>query len=155
MDRRGFLIHTARAGSVLLILPAGWAVSGCDNDQNAVPAVNQGVVSFRFTSDITLNHTHDFTIVATDLNTPQTSGLNAPTTMTLGHFHTVILSPVDLMQISSGGTIIRTTSIVEGHAHDFTFSFATAEGQSTTPPMTVSPVGPGTVISTGTGSNPT
>jgi hypothetical protein len=152
MDRRGFLIHAARAGSVLLILPAGWAVSGCGNSASstttgtpAAPTTN----TLRFTSDITQNHTHDFSIATTNLSSPPANGLSGSTTTTLGHFHTVILSPAELAQIQSGGTVNKSTTIVDGHSHNFKFSLTTA--QTGTAPSTTGAGGSGTTPPTSGG----
>jgi hypothetical protein len=153
MDRRGFLIHTARAGSVLLILPAGWAVSGCDtNGDNDNPTiVTPAGPVLRFTSEVTQNHTHDFSIGTADLSGPPQDGISGATTTTLGHFHTVVLSSSLLTQIQSGATINTQTTVVDGHLHNFKFSLATAQ-TGTTPSTTT---GGGSTPSTiGVGMNP-
>jgi hypothetical protein len=127
MDRRGFLIHTARAGSVLLILPAGWAMSGCANNENVTTVAVAVGPTLRFRSDIAQNHTHDFSLITADLTGPRVNGVSGPTTTTLGHFHFVILSAAELAQIQFGGTINRETTVVDGHAHVFSLSLATAQ----------------------------
>jgi hypothetical protein len=141
MDRRGFLIQTARAGSVLLVLPAGWTVAGCGNSASSntvpgAPAATPTANSLRFTSQVVENHTHDFSIATADLNAPPTNGISGPTTTTLGHFHTVILAPAQLATIEAGGTVNMMTTVTDGHAHNFVFSLAAAEGTGTTPSTT-------------------
>jgi hypothetical protein len=153
MDRRGFLIHTARAGSVLLVLPAGWSVLGCDtNGDNDKPTtvVAAGPV-LRFTSGVAQNHTHDFSIATADLSGPPQSGISGTTTVTLGHFHMVTLSQSLLSQIQAGGTVNTQTTVVDGHSHTFQFSLAT--GQTGTVPSTTSGGG-ATPSPIGVGMNP-
>jgi hypothetical protein len=141
MQRRGFLVQAARAGSVLLILPAGWSVSGCSNSANGefvtTPPAPAGS-SLRFTSEVVASHTHDFSIAMADLMSPPADGLSGVTTTTLGHYHTVVLSPDDLTQIQAGGTVNRVTTVMDGHAHNFKLNLATGEGPATTPPSTAS-----------------
>ena len=154
MHRREFLIQTARAGSILLILPAGWTVAGCNNSENnnttLPPSATPTTNSLRFTSQVVESHTHDFSIATQDLMTPPAPGISGPTTTTLGHFHTVTLAPGQLAQIESGGTVSMTTTVTDGHAHTFVFSLGAAEGPGTTPTTT----GTGSAADAGAGTTP-
>jgi hypothetical protein len=156
MDRRGFLIETARAGSVLLILPAGWALGGCGSGPSSTGGAGPGTTgsptatanTLRFTSDVAGTHSHDFTIAMADLAQPSADGLTGPTTISLGHHHLIALSQGELTQIQAGGTLNKATSIVDGHLHNFKFSLATAATTGSTP-TTDAGTTPGT-----TGSGP-
>ena len=135
MERRAFLIQGARAGAVLLILPAGGAVPGCGTDSvkgNLEGPTTSATSGLLFTTDITGEHRHDFTIPADDLEHPPSGGLTGPTTTSLGHYHIVFLSQTDLARIQGGDTIFKVTSIVDGHLHNLNFSLATATKPAST-----------------------
>jgi hypothetical protein len=141
MDRRGFLIHTARA-SVLLILPAGWATEGCGGDSSPASATGAAggpggaATGLRFTSDTMAGHTHDFTIAMADFAEPPPAGLSGETTVTLAHTHTVSLTADELSQIEAGRAVSQQTTIVDGHQHTFKFSLSTAQSAAPTPVVT-------------------
>jgi hypothetical protein len=139
MDRRGFLIHTARA-SVLLILPAGWATAGCGGSSSPAAAGSPGgaATGLRFISDTMGGHTHDFTIAMADFAEPPPSGISGETTVTLAHTHTVSLTADELSLIEAGQAVSKETAIVDGHQHNFKFSLSTAQSTAPTPMVTPS-----------------
>ena len=128
MDRRRFLATTARAGSVVLLVPAGW-LAACSTSSQDPGTPDAPVDGLRFTSDIAGIHTHDFTIATDDLDTPGGSGVQGPTTVALGHKHVIRLTQEDLARIGAGATLNKATSIVDGHSHNFKFSLAIAVPQ--------------------------
>ncbi|HVU49910.1 MAG TPA: hypothetical protein VHL80_04440 [Polyangia bacterium] len=139
MDRRRFLATTARAGSVALILPAGW-LAGCGASSKDDPATTDPPTDgLRFTSDVAGIHTHDFLLAMDDLSTPVE--VQGPTTVTLGHKHVVRLTQQDLTSIAAGATLNKATSIVDGHSHNFKFGLSTGQPLETTPATTTSPDG--------------
>src|SRR5882672_12376516 len=107
MDRRAFLIEAARAGSVVLVLPMGWAAGGCGSGApgQATGTPPTPANSLRFTCDISGIHTHDFLIAMDDFMTPPSQGVAGATTVTLGHKHTVALTEAELAAIEAGQTI--------------------------------------------------
>lgn len=135
MDRRAFLIEAARAGSVVLVLPMGWAAGGCGSGApgQATGTTPTPANSLRFTCDISGIHTHDFLIAMDDFLTPPSRGVAGATTVTLGHKHTVALTEAELAAIEAGQTINKETSIIDGHQHNFKFSLSTAAQEGMTP----------------------
>jgi hypothetical protein len=111
MNRREFLV---RSGAVMLILPAGWAVSGCGDDDD------EGV-DLRFTSSTVDGHSHQITLTMTELQSPPSSGLSRDTSSSDGHTHRVELSADDLGRINLRQTVSKETSLANGHTHTFTF----------------------------------
>jgi hypothetical protein len=134
MDRRRFLVQTARAGSALLIVPAGWLAGCTDSKDSPSDPVDPPANGLRFTSDKAGIHTHDFTIAMDELATPGDGGVQGPTTVSLGHKHIVKLTQAELTRIQAGETLNKVTSIVDGHIHNFKFSLATAQAQGDAPP---------------------
>jgi uncharacterized membrane protein YgcG len=132
MERREFLVKSARSGWVLLMLPVGWTVASCGSDNNASPppTANASGAALQFMSDVVGGHSHDFSITLADLTTPPAAGLTDSTTVSLGHVHAVTLTQAELSQIQSGATVTKETSLVQGHLH--TFAFSLANGLSTT-----------------------
>jgi hypothetical protein len=62
-------------------------------------------------------HTHTLTITAAQINA------GAPTMYTVsnvGHTHTVTLTTADFMTLRAGGTVVKTSTTVQGHDHDYT-----------------------------------
>jgi hypothetical protein len=141
-SRREFL---SRAGSLVVVLPIGFAFAGCGSDDdtnndddgddqdpasysgggscaNANRVGNAGT-SLVVTSSCA-GHTHDFTISDGNLTAPPSSGVNGATTNADGHTHTVTLTAADLTAINNGQTVTITSSTV-GHAHTFAFHRAT------------------------------
>jgi hypothetical protein len=131
MDRRGFLIRTLRGGSVLLVLPAGWALGGCGSGSSTTMAVvtpDAGADGIRFTSDTTGGHTHDFIIAMSTLEQPPSGGVAGDTTVTLNHDHVVSLSQDELAAIQAGQAVSKQTTVVDGHLHTFKFRLSSAQG---------------------------
>jgi hypothetical protein len=110
MDRREFLV---RSGAVMLILPAGWAVSGCSDDDEGV--------DLRFTSSTVGGHSHQITLTMAELQSPPSSGLSRDTSSSDGHTHRVELSADDLGLINLRQPVTKETSLANGHTHTFTF----------------------------------
>lgn len=130
MDRRGFLIRTLRGGSVLLVLPAGWALGGCSSGSSTTMAVqtpDAGADGIRFTSDTTGGHTHDFFIAMSTLEQPPSGGISGDTTVTLNHDHVVSLSQDELAAIQAGQAVSKQTTVVDGHLHTFKFLLSSAQ----------------------------
>jgi hypothetical protein len=130
MNRRGFLVRTQRGGSVLLVLPAGWALGGCSSGGSTTMAVeppDAGADGVRFTSDTTGGHTHDFVVAMSALAQPPSDGVSGDTTVTLNHDHVVSLSQDDLAAIQAGQAISKQTTVVDGHLHTFKFLLSSAQ----------------------------
>jgi hypothetical protein len=130
MERREFLIRSAKSGAVLVLVPAGWTLAcnsstsnGTSTDAAAGTTGSTGS-GLRYTSDVVSGHSHDFTIVMTDLSSPSAAGLSGQTTVAQSHTHTVSLTLADLMQIESGAAVTKQTSTVLSHLHTFQFSLA-------------------------------
>jgi hypothetical protein len=133
VDRRQFLIDSGR---VLLVLPAGWAVLGCsdnDSDNNNIPStvppttnVTTGTLSY--TSTVVAGHNHTFTLMMAEVDSPPAVGIarNTGPASTDGHVHVVVLTNAQLATIGMNGTVTMDTSVVENHSHTFTFSLAAA-----------------------------
>jgi hypothetical protein len=131
MDRREFLIRTLRGGSVVLVLPAGWALGGCSSGNSTTMAVETpeaGADAIRFTSDTTGGHTHDFLIAMSTLEQPPSGGVSGDTTVTLNHDHIVSLSQDELAAIQAGQAVSKQTTVVDGHLHTFKFQLPHAQG---------------------------
>jgi hypothetical protein len=130
MQRRDFLI---KGGSVLLILPAGWALSSCDDDDDFDDDDDNGggtptggtATRLRFTSSLVDGHTHLFDIAFTSLDAPPSAGISGNTSTDNGHVHVVTLTADELARISAGETITKDTSLSDGHLHTFQFARAT------------------------------
>ena len=125
MERREFLIRSAKGGSLLLILPVGWTVAGCGSTSTPPAGTSNAL---RFTSSNVSGHTHDFSIDAVDLTSPPAAGLSGETSVSLSHTHTVSLAQSELQQIEAGQTITKDTSSTEGHIHTFEFSTSANAG---------------------------
>jgi len=122
MDRRAFLVRSARAGAVLLLVPTGLA--GCDGGEPEPDSAPTGAPALLFTSDEVKGHVHAFPMSLASLGSPPAGRVEGPTTSTLGHLHTIALSEAEAYQLTCGGTVAKETSMASGHAHVFTFSLA-------------------------------
>jgi len=150
MHRREFLIRSIEGSSVLLLLPAGWAVTGCGGTSyGSGNTMSSTVAGLMFTSSTVSGHNHAFTIAMTDLDQPPSAGVSGDTTAAAGHTHTVALTQADLQQISAGQSVSKTTSVAQDHEH--TFDFSRASGVSTGGTGGAGGAGGGTVV-TGTGT---
>ena len=118
MDRRVFAKNLA--GWTVIIAGMPVLVTACGNNSGT-----NGPAEEVWTSTAVENHTHEFTILLSDLGAPPASGLDGNTSATEGHTHLVMLTQDQVKTIASGGTVAVTTSTANGHAHDFSFSKAT------------------------------
>jgi hypothetical protein len=139
MERREFLL---RVGGVILVLPAAGYIVGCGDtttptgttDTTGTTGTNQpggttvqtGNTQFTFTSSLVDGHTHTFQLSQSELTTPPSSGITRDTTIAESHLHTVVLSASDLMAIDQNQTVVKVTSISDGHQHSFNFQKAQA-----------------------------
>src|SRR5262245_55528503 len=154
MDRREFLFA---GGSLLLILPAGWSITGCDDDDDNIPTTPAGTNdagtgtdagpgatdagtdtggatgTLTFTSSVSDGHTHQFSIAMTDLTQPSGNGIIGDTSVTEAHVHVVALSAAELSQINAGQTVSKDTSNADAHLHTFQFSRTCARSQRARP----------------------
>jgi hypothetical protein len=126
-SRREFLVA---AGRLLIVLPAGLSIVACGSI-NSSPCGNPGRVvttstSLTFTSSCDMNHTHDFTLMMTELSTPPAAGIMRNTSVDEfdNHFHSVTLSQADLTTIESGTPVTVTTSVTNEHVHTYIFTNA-------------------------------
>ncbi len=115
-----------KLGGLLVILPAGASAVGCSSDDGGDCATANDVTSTATTLTVTSvcnEHTHDFSIMMTDLATPPAAGVSGNTTPydDDGHVHVVTLSMSDLASIESGTTVMSTSSMTNGHDHVFMF----------------------------------
>jgi hypothetical protein len=113
---------------MFLALPAGWMLvqAGCGDSSNADCADADKLVSTATAITVTSvcnEHTHDFTIMMTDLATPPATGVSGNTTAYAddGHVHTMALTSADLANIQAGMKVTKTSGSALGHTHDFNF----------------------------------
>ena len=129
-SRRTFLFA---AGRLLVALPVGWSLAGCggsttsgspaaDKCANAGGLVTTGS-TLVFTSSCDITHTHDFTLMASELTAPPAAGLQRNTSVDDfdGHLHSVTLTEAELAMIESGATVTKTTSAASAHTHTYMF----------------------------------
>lgn len=105
--RRDFLTS---ATVTLWMIPLGCSMStggggSCDGTES--------------TSSLTGNHTHTLCVPASDLSSPPANGNTYMTSSSSGHTHAVLLSMQQLQMIEMGQTVMVTTSLVQGHTHNF------------------------------------
>jgi hypothetical protein len=116
---------------MVVILPVGWALvqlgcsSSSENDCADADKLVTTATAITVTS-VCNEHTHDFTIMKSDLTTPPTAGVNGNTSAYAddGHVHTMALTMADLANIQAGMTITKTSGTALGHTHDFNFRLA-------------------------------
>jgi hypothetical protein len=129
-SRREFLLA---AGRLMIALPVGWsvagAVAGCGSSSsasgscsNAGKLVTTGT-SLVLTSSCDASHTHDFTLMTTELSAPAAAGVMRDTSIDTfdNHAHTVTLSQAELTMIEGGATVTKTTTPTNGHEHTYMF----------------------------------
>jgi len=116
---------------MLIALPAGWVLvqTGCAGDSNNDCADADKLVATATAITVTSvcnEHTHDFTIMKSDLATPPAAGVMGNTSAydDDGHVHTMALTMADLANIEAGMTIKKTSGSAVGHTHDFNFRLA-------------------------------
>jgi hypothetical protein len=135
MERRQFLLHV---GGIVLILPtAGYLVACGDSTPptgqtttqtppETTPTVTTGNQQFTFTSSLVSGHTHTFTLSQSELTTPPAGGLQRDTALVQAHVHTVMLTEADLLAIDQNQTVVKVTTVNDGHDHSFSFTKAQA-----------------------------
>jgi hypothetical protein len=116
---------------MVVILPVGWALVqiGCSTSSNTDCADADKLVTTATAITVTSvcnEHTHDFTIMKSDLATPPAAGASGNTSAYAddGHVHTMALTMADLANIQAGMTITKTSGTALGHTHDFNFRLA-------------------------------
>lgn len=130
-SRREFLLA---AGRVIVALPIGWsiagAVAGCGGSSSSAngPCDNAGKLatmgtSLVFTSSCDTGHTHDFTLMTTELSAPAATGIMRDTSIDTfdNHLHSVTLSQAELTMIEGGATVTKATTPTNGHQHTYSF----------------------------------
>ena len=125
--RREFLLA---AGRLVIALPVGWsiagAVAGCGSSgggcSNAGKLATSGT-SLVLTSSCDGGHTHDFTLMTTELATPPAAGVMRDTSVGTvdNHLHSVTLSQAEMTSIQSGTPVTKTSSSVNQHTHTYIF----------------------------------
>ena len=114
---------------MFVVLPVGWVLvqAGCsssDDDNDCADANKLVSTATAITVTSVCNeHTHDFTIMMTDLATPPAAGVSGNTSAYVddGHVHTMALTTTDLSNIQAGMTVTKTSGSALGHTHDFNF----------------------------------
>src|SRR5664279_4139959 len=98
---------------VFVVLPLGWVVmqAGCSSSSVDCADANK-LVSTATAITVTSvcnEHTHDFTVMMTDLATPPATGVSGNTTAYAddGHVHTMALTTTDLANIQAGMTVTK------------------------------------------------
>jgi hypothetical protein len=114
--------------NLFVALPVGWVLvqAGCGTNSNEDCATANEVATTATAITVTSvcnEHTHDFTIMKTDLATPPTAGVSGNTTAYAddGHVHTMAITATDLANIQAGMTVTKTSGSALGHTHDFNF----------------------------------
>jgi hypothetical protein len=125
--RRQFLMA---AGRVMIALPIGWSIAGCGSSSsasgsacsNADKLVTMGT-SLVFTSSCDSSHTHDFTLMTTELSAPAAAGVMRDTSIDPfdNHAHTVTLTQAELTTIEGGATVTKASTPTNGHQHTYMF----------------------------------
>lgn len=119
----------------LVLIPAGAAVlaAACGSSSNP-DCASAGTVMTTGTALVVVSscngsgagHTHDYTIMDSDLATPPAAGLSDNTSPYDDdqHVHTMVLTQADLQAIHAGQTVTKTSGTTLGHAHVFDFKSA-------------------------------
>src|ERR1700760_3375804 len=114
---------------LVLAVPAGWMIvqAGCGTSSSSDDCADADKLVSTATSitvtSVCNEHTHDFTIMMTDLATPPAAGVSGNTTAYAddGHVHTMALTSTDLANIQAGMKVTKTSGTALGHTHDFNF----------------------------------
>ena len=99
----------------------GTSTAGAGGTSTAGAGGTGAPMTLTFISSTVQNHTHTFQITMTELASPPANGIDRETSQDAGHTHAVALSAGELQAIANGQTITKTTSLVSGHTHQFTF----------------------------------
>jgi hypothetical protein len=128
VSRREFLVA---AGRLMIALPAGWAIAGCGSSSSNATAggcadagkLASSGTSLVFTSSCDASHTHDFTLMTTELSAPAASGVMRDTSIDTfdNHKHTVTLTEAELAMIQGGATVTKASTPTNGHDHTYMF----------------------------------
>lgn len=114
MERRKFLIGL---GITLIAGPAVISLKGCgggsSSDNAAAPANGFSVTS----NPDNTGHTHNVTILLTDLTAPPAGGKTY--TSDGSHQHQITLSQQQLTDVNNGGSDSVTSTFVAGHSHEW------------------------------------
>jgi hypothetical protein len=114
---------------VFVVLPVGWVLlqAGCSSSSSNEDCADANKLVSTATAitvtSVCNEHTHDFTIMMTDLATPPAAGVSGSTSAYVddGHVHTMALTTADLANIQAGMTVTKTSGSTLGHTHDFNF----------------------------------
>ncbi len=117
MNRRQFLL---RAGGLLVTLPAASALAQGSGRGQSAPRL------LVFTSTVTGDHDHTVSLGRWTLAHPPAMGVSGKTSENSHHQHEVFLSADDLAGLRAGKTVIRQTTTVVGHHHEFLFRLPAA-----------------------------
>jgi hypothetical protein len=128
-SRRQFLVA---AGRLMVALPVGWSIAGCGSSgSTAGGCANAGKLatsgtSLVFTSSCDSSHTHDFTLMTTELSAPAAGGVMRDTSIDTfdNHSHNVTLTQAELTMIEGGATVTKATTPTNGHEHTYSFKKA-------------------------------
>lgn len=132
MDRREFLKDAAQ---FLLVLPFGTFLVRCkssdgkssssnatepDDTPPAVPPKVQGT-NVIFTSSLTNDHAHSFTVPLAAFDSPPAGGITGLTTESKGHQHSNTIDQ-DALQRAANGEVVKveTGKAADDHTHEFT-----------------------------------
>jgi hypothetical protein len=120
MNRQTFL-------ETLLILPVGVFLVRCSSsgsstssDAPAAPASKSGTQDV-YSSSNAQSHFHTFSLDDASLMAPPAAGVSGDTSSEQAHTHSVSISSDQLQQVSTGQSVMVTTSSNSGHTHVFTF----------------------------------
>jgi hypothetical protein len=112
----------------LIALPAGWAIAGCGSSSAAGGCANAGKLATSgttlvFTSSCDVSHTHDFTLMTTELSSPAAGGVMRDTSIDTfdNHSHMVTLTQAELTMIEGGATVTKASTPTNGHDHTYMF----------------------------------
>jgi len=130
MDRREFLLGASR---VLLVLPFGTFLLGCNDDGATseaeatepddtppdAPPKRMGTNTI-YTSSETNLHSHSFTVPDGAFESPPVGGLMGRTTEAQAHQHSLTVDQEALRRAASGEIVKIETSLDAEHTHMFT-----------------------------------
>jgi hypothetical protein len=146
LTRRQLLQVSASAASTaavtLLLTPLGCTTSDYGATSTSTGTTLPGCDGLNATSSVALGHTHELCAPASDLSSPPAAGVVYTTTFGAdGHGHTVALTQAQVRAIAAGQTVAVPTSTSESHAH--TFSLVRVAVPTPTAPPGGTPIGGG------------
>lgn len=128
-DRREFLRGAAQ---FLLVLPFGTFLVRCKSDDDGAPvgelddtppAIAPKVMGTNvvFTTSLTNDHSHSFTIPLAAFDAPPAGGITGFTTEAQGHQHSNTIDQDALQRAAQGDTVkVETGKAADDHTHEFT-----------------------------------